>query len=212
MQEPLLPLFPLGLVLLPGAPLPLHIFEDRYKEMIGEAIRTKTEFGVVQAGDQGILNIGCTATVDEVVNRHADGRLDILTTGRRRFEIILLDQRKPFLRASVSFFDDDEAELPSLNARAMALAGFQLLVKTGEVHAEIPEHTDPHLSFRIAQHVDDVDLRQTLLAMRSEGERLRQISEFLPDYIAKLRRVSHVRRVAPMNGHARTSIDESGPE
>ena len=110
MHEQLLPLFPLELVLLPASPLPLHIFEDRYKEMIGLAISQKAEFGIVQAGERGILNIGCSATVSEVVREYPDGRLDILAVGRRRFEIILLDQEKAYLRAAVSFFDDEDTE------------------------------------------------------------------------------------------------------
>ena len=79
MQETLLPLFPLEAVLLPSNILPLHIFEERYKEMIGEAIRNKTEFGVVQAGEKGILNLGCTAIVEKVVTEYPDGRMDILS-------------------------------------------------------------------------------------------------------------------------------------
>jgi Lon protease-like protein len=107
MQETLLPLFPLEVVLLPANILPLHIFEDRYKEMIGEAIQNKTEFGIVQAGEKGILNLGCTASILEVSTQYPDGRLDIVCQGRRRFEILYLDEEKSYLRGSVSFFDDD---------------------------------------------------------------------------------------------------------
>ena len=88
MQPGLLPLFPLQVVLLPGSELPLHIFEDRYKEMIGEAIRNRQEFGVVLANGKGIVNTGCTAMVDKVLRQYPDGRMDILTHGRRRFEIV----------------------------------------------------------------------------------------------------------------------------
>ena len=72
---------------LPGAELPLHIFEDRYKEMIGEVIRDRVEFGVVLASEKGIVNTGCTAMIDKVLREYPDGRMDILTRGRRRFEI-----------------------------------------------------------------------------------------------------------------------------
>ncbi len=82
MQEGLLPLFPLQVVLFPGGELPLHIFEDRYKEMIGEALRDKQEFGVVLASEKGVVNTGCTATVDKVLRRYPDGRLDILADSR----------------------------------------------------------------------------------------------------------------------------------
>ncbi len=106
MRSDLLPLFPLQVVLLPGAELPLHIFEDRYKEMIREVIRDHTEFGVVLASEKGIVNTGCSATVDQVLRQYPDGRMDILTRGRRRFEIVLLNEERSFLRGSVDFFDD----------------------------------------------------------------------------------------------------------
>ena len=212
MPEPLLPLFPLELVLLPGASVPLHIFEDRYKGMIGEAIRGKTEFGIVQAGEKGILNVGCSATVADVVNRYPDGRLDIVTKGHRRFEIILLDQEKSYLRAAVSFFDDEAEDAPPLQVRAMTLAAFQLLVETGQVEDEELDQMDPQLSFRIAKHLPDLQFRQTLLGMRSETERLRRLYEFLPDYIAQMRRAAHIKKVALKNGHGFTSIGRKEQE
>ena len=149
MAEPLLPLFPLEVVLLPGTPMPLHIFEDRYKEMIGEAIERNTEFGVVQAGEQGIVSIGCTATVEQVVNRHPDGRFDIVVIGRRRFEIFLLDEEKTFLRAAVTFFDDEETEEAPIALRAMVVAGLKALRDAEEKELEVtPDYTDPQLSFQ----------------------------------------------------------------
>src|ERR1041385_5946949 len=103
MQEGMLPLFPLQVVLLPGAELPLHIFEDRYKEMIGEVIRDRVEFGVVLASEKGIVNTGCTATIDRVLRNYPDGRMDILARGRRRFEIMRLNDERSYLRGTVEF-------------------------------------------------------------------------------------------------------------
>jgi Lon protease-like protein len=208
MQESLLPLFPLQVVLLPGAPLPLHIFEDRYKEMIGEAIQRSSEFGVVQAGEKGILNVGCTATVQEVINKYEDGRLDILSIGRRRFEIILLDEQKSYLRAAVTFFDDEDSEPAPLELKAMALAGLKLLSEIDEP-LELPEYTEPLLSFKIGQMISDLHFRQTLLSIRSESERLKHIAGFLPDYLAKMKRAAHIRKVAPTNGHGLMSLKDA---
>ena len=95
MQPGLLPLFPLQVVLLPGSELPLHIFVDRYKEMMAEVMRDRIEFGVILASDKGIANTGCTATVERVLRRYPDGRMDIMTQGRRRFEIVRLDDEHP---------------------------------------------------------------------------------------------------------------------
>ena len=207
MEDALLPLFPLEVVLLPGTPMRLHIFEDRYKEMIGAAIRGKTEFGIVQAGDRGILNIGCTATVEQVLHRYPDGRMDIQIVGRRRFEIILLDDEKAYLRASIAFFDDDDEDPASVELKAMVLAGLTALRAAEEKdQSDLPDHRDPRLSFKVAFFVPELPLRQTLLAVRSESERLRQLSEFLPEYVARVKRTTHVRKVAPRNGHGFLTI------
>ena len=83
----LLPLFPLQLVVFPGSAVPLHIFEERYREMVGEAEAAGSEFGIVLAKDDGIVNTGCTVIVEDVLERYPDGRFDVLTRGQRRFEI-----------------------------------------------------------------------------------------------------------------------------
>jgi len=103
MQPNLLPLFPLRVVVFPRTPLPLHIFEERYKEMVGEAIRENSEFGIVLAKDDGIVNAGCTVVVKEVLKKYPDGRMDILTRGVRRFEILGLNEERPTCAAKWSF-------------------------------------------------------------------------------------------------------------
>ncbi|MBZ5674677.1 MAG: LON peptidase substrate-binding domain-containing protein [Acidobacteriia bacterium] len=197
MQDGLLPLFPLQVVLLPGSQLPLHIFEDRYKEMIGEVLRDKLEFGVVLASEKGIVNAGCTATVDRVLREYPDGRLDILTRGRRRFEVLLLNDERSFLRGAVEFFDDDEpdqAEPAGPDLLRNVMAGFTELGSA--------DSSDPRLSFRLAQEVPDLGFRQTLLTMRSETERMRRIADFLPGFLERRRRIQHTKNVAGSNGHA----------
>ena len=84
----LLPIFPLGLVLFPGAPLPLHIFEPRYKEMIGECLEQKKPFGIVRVTEEGVAGIGCTAEIVSVTKKYDDGRMDILARGVDRFEVV----------------------------------------------------------------------------------------------------------------------------
>ena len=201
MQDGLLPLFPLQVVLLPGSLLPLHIFEDRYKEMIGEVLRDKIEFGVVLASEKGIVNTGCTATIDRVLKEYPDGRLDILTRGRRRFEVLLLNDERSFLRGAVEFFDDDaEPEPPAAPADPdllrNILAGFSEL-------QSLNSNDDPRLSFRLAQEVPDLGFRQTLLTMRSEAERMRQLAGYLPGFLERRRKAQHTKHIAGSNGHAR---------
>jgi len=196
MQDGLLPLFPLQVVLLPGSELPLHIFEDRYKEMIAEVLRDKLEFGVVLASEKGIVNTGCTAAVDRVLREYPDGRLDILTRGRRRFEVLLLNDERSFLCGAVEFFDDDEPD-PSPPVGPDLL---QNVIASSQLHLD-PEAGDPRLSFRLAQDVSDLGFRQTLLTMRSEAERMRRIADFLPGYRQRLKKIQHTKDVAGSNGH-----------
>src|ERR1022692_1638052 len=210
MHEGLLPLFPLQVVLFPGAELPLHIFEDRYKEMIGEAVRDRTEFGVVMASEKGMVNTGCTATVERVLKQYPDGRMDILTLGRRRFEILLLNSERAFLRGSVEFFDDEIGEPVSPENRKLALDGYkqlQSLLEEPVAAADAAENLgdDPRLSFRLAQPVPELGFRQRLLSTRSEAERIRHLVEFFPEYLQRQRRLHHVKTIAPRNGHGRHS-------
>ena len=202
-----LPLFPLRVVLLPDAELPLHIFEDRYKEMIAEALRDKIEFGVILANEQGIAGTGCTAAIERVLREYPDGRLDILTVGRRRFEITGLNEERSFLRGSVEYFDDEDTgtadeSVTEEDFRARAIAGYnELRALTSDAPLPSSNAYDPQLSFRLARPVQDLSLRQALLAARSEAERLRQLAEFLPAFLIRQRRIEKVKQVAPRNGH-----------
>jgi Lon protease-like protein len=210
MAVDLLPLFPLKLVALPGAPVPLHIFEERYKEMVGIAIEQQTEFGIVLAHEQGVANIGCAVFVEKVLDRKEDGRMDILCRGSRRFEIVLLNEEKDYLRATVQFFDDEsekplEGGLSQLRQDTFA-AWRELVAKLAE--EPIPEFdlNDPQLSFRMASTVGDLNMRQVLLQMRTEEERLQQLLSFFRTFESRQQRIQEARRLAPTNGHAKSSM------
>src|SRR4029077_21079613 len=127
----LLPLFPLDLVLLPGTPLPLHIFEPRYREMVSECLDRSQHFGVVRGKDQELAEIGCTAEILTVTKKYPDGRMDIVTEGRARFEVIQLNQERSFLQAEVLYLQEEPesasqeemAQATKLHGEIMALAG-----------------------------------------------------------------------------------------
>ncbi len=208
MKRLLLPLFPLQVVLLPGTPLPLHVFEERYKEMIAEVLDAKSEFGVVLAGDKGICNMGCTASIEKVLEKYPDGRMDVLTIGRRRFEILALDDEKPYLRGEVSFFDDEDFEPTADETRQRVLDSYKVMQEIGEAEeAGEPELDDPQVSFQLARTVSDLNFRQLLLSTRSESSRMKQLADFLPSFASKQRQILHAKAVAPKNGHAKWPQD-----
>jgi Lon protease-like protein len=205
MPNVLLPLFPLGVVLFPRTDLPLHIFEDRYKRMITELLEGTREFGVVLALENGIASMGCTARINNVAKTYEDGRMDILTTGYRRFEIDALDEQESYLRGQVTFFEDDFGNEPAPEPLIQKAIRGYFSMRALESGQNLPEPrlNDLQLSFQLAQAVSDVNVRQTLLMSRSESERIRRLSEYFPLTAARERRLEHFRTIIPRNGHAK---------
>jgi Lon protease-like protein len=205
MPSRLLPLFPLQVVVFPRTPLPLHIFEERYKEMVGGAIRDNSEFGIVLAKDGGIVNAGCTVTVEKLVQIYPDGRMDVLTRGQRRFEILSLNEEKDYLQAEVNYFDDEDSGDPAPELRDQALSQYQTLIRLpGSNPRPEPDLSDRQLSFQLAHHLPDLDFLSSLLRHRSETERLKQLNHYLAQYIPRQRTVERMKELAPTNGHGAT--------
>jgi len=201
MPARLLPLFPLQVVVFPRTSLPLHIFEERYKLMVGEAIRQKVEFGIVPARERGIASAGCSVVVEKVLERYPDGRLDIMTRGRRRFEIVSLNDELDFLRGEVQYFDDEDQTQPEPEIRKQVLRHFHLLKKLDSARPRAePDLADPQLSFQLAQSLPDLDFLIALLRQRSEAARLKQLNQYLADYVPRQRAIERVQGVAPTNG------------
>jgi Lon protease-like protein len=210
MQPTLLPLFPLRVVVFPRTPLPLHIFEERYKEMIADAIRAGSEVGVVLAKEEGIVSAGCTVAVEKVVKTYTDGRMDILTHGIRRFEIVGINEDKSYLRGEVEFFDDDDPGPAPADLQEKALVQYRGLLETGELRDREPALNDPQLSFQLAQALQDLDFMSVLLRNRSEAQRLKQLTDYLARIAPKLRETSRMRKLAPLNGHGTAPSGSSG--
>lgn len=210
MQPQLLPLFPLRVVVFPRTPLPLHIFEERYKEMVGKAMEAASEFGIVLAKDEGIVNAGCTVVVEKVLKSYPDGRMDILTRGIRRFEIVGLNEERSYLRGEVEFFDDDEPGPAPADVQEKALVQYRGVLETGELRESEPVLSDPQLSFQLAQAVQDTDFLSLLLRNRSELSRLKQLTDYLARIAPKLREASRMRKLSPLNGHGTAPPGMSG--
>lgn len=197
----LLPIFPLEVVLFPGAPLPLHIFEPRYKEMIAECLEQKKLFGMVRAKENAVAEVGCSAMILNVMKRYEDGRMDISSEGRQRFAIVELNHDRSFLQAEISWFDDEEpAPLPGKQSETALELHEQLFAVLGQ-DAEI-DRNKIHLSFQLASQLPvDLDFKQAILEMKSENERMETLIEYYRATIPKVEKTLRARERASGNGH-----------
>jgi Lon protease-like protein len=197
----LIPLFPLDVVLFPGTPLPLHIFEPRYKEMIGECLAENRLFGVVRALDEGLADVGCTAEIVTVVKEYEDGRHDLITEGRKRFEVVRVNQERSFLRAEVLLIEDEPGKaLQKDTARAVQLHS-ELLALAG-ARQDLSAADPSLLSFYLAGSLPlDLDFKQKLLSMRSEPERISLFIAYLENLIPNIQRAARAKEKAGGNGH-----------
>src|SRR6202167_5542156 len=145
-----IPLFPLEVVLFPEAALPLHIFEDRYKEMIGVCLTEKVAFGVVYAQREGLAVVGCTAEMVRILEKYPDGRLDILCQGAKRFEIENLDNSRSFLQAEVDFFADEGMNATRAMREECTALHFEVLELMGGEKSHRAFDIDEPIAFRLA--------------------------------------------------------------
>lgn len=208
-----IPLFPLNVVLMPGTPLPLHIFEDRYKQMVNECLDSGTEFGMVLADEDGTRQVGCTAKIVELVQRYEDGRLVILVEGSRRFKLNNIMTGKPYYVGEVEYIEDGpEEDVSSLAEECVGLLERVVEVATeGSVGIEI-EPPYYNLSFAIAGRIEfDLDTRQEILELPTEKKRLQKLKELLTEAASKLEREREARKKAETNGHLRGDWKPSSP-
>ena len=209
----LLPIFPLDLVLLPGVPLPLHIFDPRYKEMIKECLDQTRPFGIVRSKDkgggtdqglanQGFANIGCTAEILNVLKTYPDGRMNILAEGQKRFEVLQINQERSFFQAEV-FYLEDENDLPTATAIEKAIQLHGEIMKLAGAHPEQLEESDKtQLAYRLAGSLPfDPDFQQALLEMNSEAARVREVISFFERILPVLQRSAEAKHRAGGNGH-----------
>ena len=203
---PEIPLFPLNVVLMPGMPMPLHIFEERYKQMVDECLENSSEFGMVLADEDGTRSIGCTARIVELVQRYEDGRLVILVEGSRRFKLNNVLTGKPYYVGEVEYLEDEpsDEDISALAEECVALLERVIEAATeGEVGIEV-EPPYRNLSFAIAGRIEfDLETRQRILELPVEGTRLRKVRELLIEVAEGLERDKKAREKAQTNGHLR---------
>lgn len=201
-----IPLFPLGVVLLPGLPLPLHIFEERYKEMINYCINEHQEFGVAYYDGSKLRSNGCAARIDNVLKRYEDGRLDIMTVGTRRFRVTAVDSSQSFLQADVEFYNDSDAGDPDAETeRQGALNALKEFARYSErpIDTETLAGLDPTaLSFLIAgTDAFSSAEKQRLLEIDSTRERLQKCVMALEQTLERLRLNEEIKQIIGTNGH-----------
>ena len=193
-------LFPLPLVLLPTEQVPLHIFEERYQELISECIDDETEFGLVYADDDGLREIGTRAAIVEVINRFEDGRMNIVIEGRDRFRLDELTSGRSFHTGEVTpVLDSDDPAEEGAVERARAL--FTRLRELTGTDIETPAPETPQLSFALASRVELVpDVKLELLAEVSERVRIERVCELLEGAAVTVERRRHAAERAATNG------------
>jgi Lon protease-like protein len=196
------PLFPLGLVLLPKELVPLHIFEERYKVMVGECLDQAGEFGIVWLSDDGLKEIGCCARIARVLERFEDGRLNILVEGTAPFRLDRRIEDLPYPAGDVELLDDEEGE------DAAALDGARqryadLVEEVSETRPE-PDALAKLDAFAMAATLDvALGAKQALLELRSEPERLVQLDKMFAEALSRIRFAERAAEVAGGNGSLR---------
>ena len=198
------PLFPLRMVLLPSELVPLYVFEERYKLMVGECLEQEREFGIVWVSDEGVSDVGCTAWVSRVLERSEDGRMRILVQGGRPFRLLRRIGDMPYPAGDVEVLDDGDASAVDPDLEAGARARYADLV--ARVTDSRPDEDDLERldAYRMAATVEFApELKQRLLELRSEEDRLRMVAQLFGTTIRRLEREERTVEVSKGNGHIR---------
>jgi Lon protease-like protein len=197
------PLFPLGIVALPGELIPLHIFEERYKTMIQTCLGAEGEFGIVWLSDDGLREVGCACAIDRVLEQMDDGRMNLLVRGTRPFRVLERQGHLPYPAGVIEFVEDREDEL-DLDLARTAHEAYAELVKRATDRDPDPEELAGMSAYAMAATVDfGLDAKQGLLDMRSENARLRLVTRLFRAAIKRLELVEKVQERARSNGKVR---------
>lgn len=198
------PLFPLGLVALPFEYVPLHVFEDRYRTMIGECLERETEFGIVWAAEDEFQVTGCAMSVTRVLERMDDGRLNILTRGTRPFRVVEEVTHLPYPAATVEFLADEDDVAAGDPVAQQAHEAYRELVLQATDEEPDPDDLAAMSAYAMAATVEfGLEAKQKLLALRSERARLALVTRL---FRAATRRLDFIERAqvrAKSNGKVR---------
>jgi ATP-dependent Lon protease len=203
MRPERIPLFPLNVVLLPGAELPLHIFEPRYRQMVKGCLEEKSEFGMLLALPKGVARVGCTAEIVDVVKRYDDGRMDIVTTGRAPFRVVELFTEDPLMEGHVDYLEDREAPgNPRIQRELVELFEACHTLIFDDYPKNLEGTATQDLSYLVAATLPmDLLWKQQILELRSEADRQERLVAYLREWAPHLQRKGVMRQRAGGNGH-----------
>lgn len=201
-----IPIFPLNIVILPGEPVPLHIFEARYKQLIADCAPLDGErqfqpFGISYSNKNKLNDIGCTAIVDEILHKYPEGGLDIMTYGHRRYRLLETFQEQPYLTGLVEWVVEPDED-PELDCRAEVLALYEQFLGVVEVHDSTLDARASQLSYEIAYRINlEKAPKLELLETLSENARLRLLRTYLEDAVPQIEQAKEFRRIVRSNGY-----------
>jgi ATP-dependent Lon protease len=203
MRPDRIPLFPLNVVLLPGADLPLHIFEPRYLEMVGRCLKEKSEFGVLLALPKGVVRVGCTAEIIEVVKRYDDETMDILTVGREPFRVVEFFDENPLAEGLVDYLEDQDSPAnPALRRELVELYETCHTLIFEDYPKNIDGQSPAEFSFVVASTLPmDLLWKQQILELRTEADRQERLVGYLRAWAPHLQKTGVLRQRAGGNGH-----------
>jgi Lon protease-like protein len=200
------PLFPLGLVALPTELIPLHVFEERYKTMIGRVLEEESEFGIVWMADDGLRPVGCACEVAEVLERMPDGRVNLIARGTRPFRIESRQEELPYPAGAVEFLEDRDEEADA-EAAEQAHTAYAELVEQATDRTPDPAEIGAMTAYQMAATVEfGLDAKQGLLDLRSETARLRLVTRLFRAAIKRLDFVERAQARARSNGKVHFSV------
>jgi Lon protease-like protein len=203
MRPERIPLFPLNVVLLPGDELPLHIFEPRYRQMVKNCVKQKSEFGLLLSLPNGLVHVGCTAEILDIVNTYADGRMDILARGRAPFRILEIFPENPLAEGRVDYLEDRESpSTPRLQRELVELYEACHTLIYDDYPKNIQNSTPDELSYLVAGTLPiDLLWKQQILELRSEFDRQERLVTYLREWAPHLQRKEAMRQRVGGNGH-----------
>jgi len=197
-----LPLFPLGLVLYPDEQLPLHIFEERYKELTQYCLDHDVTFGIILYDDGALASMGTTARIQDIATEYDDGRMDIVVKGEERFVLNELHDEKSYYTGDVTMIEEEDATVNLQLKERVITQHMKLLELAGRTVRPDLYDPDGQLSFVLAQNAGlDPSQKQKLLELDAENERIRLLIDHFESLIPKVEQKEDVRRRIRSNGH-----------